>query len=96
MKWLLIILLIYFLWPSTDECREYSDFTCEEIQAADYNIYFSFPSGSQEYLGQTSGLGSCGDIAWGYAAEKELSANSDWGYVCCMIANGSSCYEKHR
>jgi hypothetical protein len=27
---------------------------------------------------------------------KKLSQRDNWGYVCCMIAKGSSCYEKHR
>lgn len=79
-----------------DECREYSDYTCKEIKKADYNVYFYFPSGSEKYLGQTKGLESCGSMAWGYAGEKNLTSNRDWGYICCMIAKGSSCYEKHR
>jgi hypothetical protein len=28
-----------------------------------------------------------------YAARTNMS-KVDWGYVCCMIANGSDCYEK--
>ena len=32
----------------------------------------------------------------GLAADKKLSYNNDWSYVCCMITKDSSCYEKHR
>jgi hypothetical protein len=79
-----------------DECSSYSEFSCEQIQNADYNVYFNFPSGTETYhLGQAKGLQECGAIASNYAAYKQVST-ADWGYVCCMIARGSSCYEKHR
>ena len=79
-----------------DECSSYSEFSCEQIQNADYNVEFNFPSGTETYhLGQAKGLQECGAIAHNYAASKNVSA-ADWGYVCCMIARGSSCYEKHR
>src|SRR5262245_4371901 len=79
-----------------DECSLYSEFSCAEIQAAEYNVYFYYPSTQkEEYLGQASGLAACGDVASGFAADKSM-LSADWGYVCCMIAKGSSCYEKHR
>ena len=83
---------------STDECREYSDYTCKQIEKARYNVWFYFPDsdGRGYYLGETEGLRQCGAVARDYAAEKSLTENGDWGYVCCMIAKGSSCYEKHR
>lgn len=76
-----------------DECREYSDFTCKQIETADYNVIFSFPSATQNInLGQAKRLSQCGQIARSFAATKNLSGNN----VCCMIAKGSNCYEKHR
>ena len=60
-------------------------------------MIFSFPSGTEQYhLGRAKGLSQCGQIAYSYAASKNLARNDGWGYVCCMIAKGSSCYEKHR
>ena len=79
-----------------DECSSYSDYTCKEIQIAKYNVYFYFPNDAEKYLGQVEGLDSCGQLAWSYADEKDLTDDRDWSYICCMIANGSSCYEKHR
>lgn len=35
-------------------------------------------------------------MARGYAASKNLKGNGEWGYICCMRAKGSECYEKHR
>jgi hypothetical protein len=79
-----------------DECSAYSEFSCDKIQNADYNVEFNFRSGTETYhLGQAKGLRECGAIAHNYAAYKKVSP-ADWGYVCCMIARGSSCYEKHR
>ena len=78
-----------------DECSSYSSFSCKQIEAADYNVYFYFPSGTEQYLGEAKGLSQCGQRAHGFAASKNLS-RGNWGYVCCMIAKGSSCYEKHR
>jgi hypothetical protein len=90
------IVLCAVLGSCSDECSSYSSFTCKQIEAADYNVIFFFPSGTEQHLGQVKGLSQCGQQAHGFAATKNLSRNTDWAYVCCMIAKGSSCYEKHR
>lgn len=79
-----------------DRCREYSDFSCKEIEMAPYNVYFYYPNETEEYLGQVQGLSQCGSEAYNFASIKNLSDNSEWGYICCMRAKGSECYEKHR
>ncbi len=79
-----------------DECKEYSDFSCKEIEEANYNVYFYYPSQTEVYLGEAKGLAYCGSKARSFARSKDLLNNRDWGYICCMIAKGSSCYEKHR
>ena len=89
------------LFSCKDECRKYSDFSCKEIEEAEYNVYFYYPSDnsyktSEKYLGQVKGLDYCGSKAFGHAEQERLSRNDGWSYICCMIANGSSCYEKHR
>lgn len=94
----LIILFVACLLAScgNDKCREYSDFTCDEIEAAEYYVWFTFPDSENSYnLGQANGLEQCGSIARGFALEKSVQ-DSNWGYVCCMVAKGSDCYEKHR
>ena len=92
----LSLLMIAALSGCGDECREYSDFSCKEIQKAPYNVYFYYPSGGEEYLGQADGLSQCGSLAHGFASSKNLSGNGEWSYICCMRAKGSECYEKHR
>lgn len=92
----LSLLIIATLSGCGDECREYSDFSCKEIERAPYNVYFYYPSGGEEYLGQADGLSQCGSLAHGFASSKNLSGNGEWSYICCMRAKGSECYEKHR
>jgi hypothetical protein len=48
----------------SDKCREYSSFTCKQIETADYNVYFYFNKKNEDesdkrpptYLGQVKGL----------------------------------------
>jgi hypothetical protein len=91
-----LALIVVTLSSCGDECSSYSDYSCTEIQNAKYNVYFYFPNQSEVYLGEAEGLSSCGSVAHAYAYDKNLSNNNDWSYICCMIAKGSSCYEKHR
>jgi hypothetical protein len=90
------LMTAFALAGCADECREYSDFSCKQIERASYNVYFYYPSGTEEYLGRADGLSHCGSVAHSFAASKKLQGNRDWGYVCCMRARGSECYEKHR
>lgn len=78
-----------------DECRKYSDFSCRQIERAEYSVWFYYPSGSEVNLGQADGLQACGATAHNFAASRNLGG-ADWSYVCCMRAKGSECYEKHR
>ena len=98
MPWIIIILAViaYFVWRPFDACKEYSDYTCKQINKAGYNIYFYFPDGREYYLGEVSGLDACQAEASSFAYEKSGTTNYDWDYICCMKAKGSSCYEKHR
>lgn len=90
------LLLMSVLTACGDECREYSEFSCSDIQKASYNVYFYYPNGTEDYLGNTQGLSECENLAHTFAFTKELSNNSEWSYICCMQAKGSECYEKHR
>lgn len=91
-----LYLLLVTLLVGCDECRKYSSFSCSQVQSASYNVYFYYPSKKEEYLGRAEGLSQCGALAHGFARSKNLSGNSEWGYICCMRAKGSECYEKHR
>ena len=91
-----LFIIIITLSSCGDECSSYSDYSCSKIEKADYNVYFYFPNQTEVNLGEANGLSSCGSMARSYAYEKQLSDNNEWSYICCMIAKGSSCYEKHR
>lgn len=60
------------------------------------SVYFYFPNGNEVYLGDTIGASSCGDYAYSYAYEKDLSRYDDWSYVCCTHEAESDCYRKIR
>lgn len=62
----------------------------------DVNVYFYFSDGREVFLGETHGATSCGDIAYDFGASKGLHRGDDWGYVCCTIEKGASCYRKIR
>lgn len=82
---------------SQDECREYSKYTCKQLEQATYNVFFYFPKNDKEYyLGIATGLSECGSVAYSYANEKKLTNNSDWTYLCCIKTKDSECEEKHR
>lgn len=80
----------------TDSCRSYSDFTCAQLERSRYNAYFYFPDNREVFLGESVSLSGCGSMAYSYANRKGLGRGDGWGYICCLIAKGSSCYEKHR
>ena len=98
MKFLIVIGIIAFLfwYKPFDDCRDYSDFNCKQIENADYNVMFYFNSTDKSYnIGSVKGLDDCSSTAYSYANQKNLYTG-DWSYVCCMKAKGSECYEKHR
>lgn len=80
----------------TDSCRSYSDFTCAQLERSRYNAYFYFSDNKEVFLGESVSLSGCGSMAYSYANRKGLGRGDGWGYICCLIAKGSSCYEKHR
>jgi len=95
-KYLLYCVFALYLVGCSDECSSYSDFSCDEIEDASYNVYFYFPNNKEYPLGMANGLSQCGSVAYSYAASKNLSRSDGWSYICCMKAKGSECYEKHR
>lgn len=99
MRWILATagaMAILGLSGCGDECREYSAYTCKQLEIATYNVYFYYPAGTEEYLGVVEGLRQCGAMAYSYASSRDLSRESGWGYVCCLKTSDSACAEKHR
>lgn len=78
-----------------DECSSYSKYSCSQIEAAQYNVYFYYPSGKEELIASVQGLSACQSAARQTAFDKHLN-NANWSYVCCMATDKSSCEEKHR
>lgn len=85
---------------SQDSCKEYSRFTCEELEHQPYNVYYydmdrNGGTSNELYLGSTIGLSQCGAMAWDAAAKKKKDRSDDWSYVCCLQTSDSACAEKH-
>lgn len=91
MWYLIVIYLVasFFLgwWPF--------DETDRAIENSDFDIYFYYPNGKEEYLGQVRRLSSCQSVAGSYAYNKGISS-SDWSYICCRVTSDSSCASKHK
>jgi len=81
-----------------DECSSYSNYSCKQIEQAEYNVWVYLPSRKDseknQFIGTTTGLKSCGAAAYSYASNASSSGN--WSYVCCMKTKDSDCAEKHR
>jgi hypothetical protein len=90
-----IILMALVLFACRDECRSYSKFSCLEIEKAQYNVQFIYPDLHEVFLGKAGSLSSCKGMAKSFAKNENI-LREGWDYNCCMIAEGSSCYEKHR
>jgi len=80
-----------------DSCREYSDYTCQQLESSSYNVEVWYsPSNwgdSSTYLGRSNSLSGCSRMAYASANEKNRKVDD---YICCLITDTSSCAEKHR
>lgn len=86
---------------SADPCRDYSAYTCAQLQSQTYNVYYSesIQPGNwvDTYVGQVQGLEACGSLAYSHADSVEsVERRDDWSYVCCLRTSESECAEKHR
>lgn len=72
----------------------------EPTESDRFNAYFYYPSGSdpggEVYLGEMTGISACQSTARSFATSKNMTSRTGWSYICCRIANGSSCYDKHK
>jgi len=57
------------------------------------NAYFYYPNDKEVFLGKYTGVSACQSAASSYAYSNNIS-DTNWGYICCTIENGSSCYRK--
>ena len=85
---------------SADSCREYSKYTCAQLERKTYNVLVYPPSDSYEpreyFAGESTGLEACGSTAHAYAEDHRFAGSADWSYICCLKTDQSSCEEKHR
>ena len=89
---IIYIVAAYFMgwWPfnNTSNLLPFS-----EYEKVNVNAYFYYPDDTEVYLGSMRGASACQAAARNFAYSKNISS-SNWGYICCTIENGSSCYRK--
>lgn len=90
-----ILLMAMLLFACRDECKSYSKFSCMEIEKSQYNVQFIYPDQKEVFIGKVESFSSCKSLAKSFAKDEDILRQS-WDYSCCMIAEGSSCYERHR
>ena len=61
-------------------------------EAAEFNVLFYTPEGTEIHLGQVTGLDACQSRAINYGAEHNMFVD----YVCCQQTAESSCATKQR
>lgn len=86
---------------SQDSCKQYSRFTCKQLEKQTFNVYYYDKDKRTDeprelYAGAVIGLQQCGAAAWDAAAIHAEERSGDWSYVCCLQTSDSSCAEKHR
>lgn len=96
-----LALLLLLAGCERDSCKEYSRFTCEQLERQTFNVYYyevtnTSSEPNEIFLGTAIGLQQCGTVAWNTAQARERDSADDWSYVCCLQTNESSCAEKHR
>lgn len=80
-----------------DSCKEYSRFTCKQLEQQTFNVYYyDTPESTERLLGSAVGLQQCASVAWSAAHARKKESSDDWSYVCCLQTEDSSCAEKHR
>lgn len=85
------------LTSCSDSCRDYSAYSCAQLEKATYNAYFYYPGDErEEFLGVANGLPRCAAMANSFASSKNMSRSDGWSYVCCLKTETSNCAEKHR
>ena len=99
--WTAVFVVVSVAGCGSDPCREYSAYTCEQLEDQTYNVYYydvSRGSGLDQelYLGEANGLEGCGTIAYAVADTRADEREGDWSYICCLQTEQSSCAEKHR
>lgn len=90
------IALVFLVMAGLAGCRE------ENLEKADFNVYFYYPKSSgenvphEEFLGLVTGLSSCQRASSSKAASLNMSRSSGWGYICCKKTSTSNCESKHK
>jgi hypothetical protein len=69
----------------------------ENLERADFNVYFYYPNMSrEEFLGLAKGLSACQAMASNRAGSLNMTRSTGWSYICCKKTPFSNCASKHK
>ena len=78
-----------------EPCKVGSNYTCDQLDRAKYNVYFYTPEDQEKYLGVAINLASARIMSVQYANQLGLKRDAGWQTVFCLKTNNSECEEKH-
>ena len=78
-----------------EPCKVGTEYTCNELENAQYNVYFYSPDKEDKYIGLARNLATAKIISVQYANSLNLSRDSGWTTTFCLKTKSSECAEKH-
>ena len=78
-----------------EPCKAGTEYTCNELENAQYNVYFYSPDKEEKYIGLARNLATAKIISVQYANSLNLSRDSGWTTTFCLKTKLSECAEKH-
>ncbi len=78
-----------------EPCKIGTKYTCDQLDRAQYNVYFYTPEDQEKYLGVAINLASARIMSVRYANELGLARDAGWETVFCLKTYSSECEEKH-
>ena len=70
-------------------CKVGSEYTCTELENAQYNVYFYSPDKEEKYIGLARNLATAKIISVQYANSLNLSRDSGWTTTCLLYTSPS-------
>ncbi len=78
-----------------EPCKVGTEYTCSELENAQYIVYFYSPDKEEKYIGLARNLATAKIISVQYANSLNLSRDSGWTTTFCLKTKSSECAEKH-
>ena len=78
-----------------EPCKVGTEYTCSELENAQYNVYFYSPDKEEKNIGLARNLATAKIKSVQYTNSLNLSRDSGWTTTFCLKTKSSECAEKH-